>query len=98
MGLAAGPFLLNRGSLQVDVPKFPKRIEYDTARINYIPRRRHVDVIQREIEAEYERMRAAPPAPPNRECLGVCHVWLWGRPSRARSGGENSCCARAPDA
>ncbi|EFJ46984.1 hypothetical protein VOLCADRAFT_92508 [Volvox carteri f. nagariensis] len=54
---------------QVQVPKFPKRIEYETARINYISRRRPFEVIRQEIDAEYERMRASPQAPPNRPVL-----------------------------
>ncbi|GLI70956.1 hypothetical protein VaNZ11_016055 [Volvox africanus] len=54
---------------QVDVPKFPKRIDYDTARINHIPRRRPFEAIRREIDAEYERMRSAPQAPPTRPVL-----------------------------
>ncbi|GLC52821.1 hypothetical protein PLESTB_000672200 [Pleodorina starrii] len=54
---------------QVEVPKFPKRIQYDTARVNFIPRRRPLEVIRRDIDAEYERMRTAPQAPPNRPVL-----------------------------
>ncbi|GFR41819.1 hypothetical protein Agub_g2591 [Astrephomene gubernaculifera] len=58
---------------QVEVPKFPlKRIEYDNlgaARVDLIPRRRPLEVIRREIDAEYERMRAAPQPPPNRPLL-----------------------------
>ncbi|PNH03822.1 hypothetical protein TSOC_010091 [Tetrabaena socialis] len=57
------------GRIVVDVPKFPKRISYDTARVNFIPRRRPLEAIQQEIDAEYERMRAAPQAPPNRPML-----------------------------
>lgn len=54
---------------QVEVPKFPKRIDYDTARVHYIPRRRPLEVIRAEIDAEYERMRCAPQPPPSRPLL-----------------------------
>ncbi|KXZ47974.1 hypothetical protein GPECTOR_31g336 [Gonium pectorale] len=54
---------------QVEVPKFPRRIEYETARVDFIPRRRPLEVIQREIDAEYDRMRSAPQPPPNRPLL-----------------------------
>lgn len=52
---------------QVEVPKFPRRIEYDKARVNYVPRRRPLDVIRREIDTEYERMRTVPQPPPSRK-------------------------------
>ncbi len=54
------------------MPKFPKRIDYDTARVHYIPRRRPLEAIRAEIDAEYERMRCAPQPPPSSECTG-CH-------------------------
>ncbi|PNW84337.1 hypothetical protein CHLRE_04g230242v5 [Chlamydomonas reinhardtii] len=53
----------------VAVPRFPKRMDYESSRAQYIPRRRHVDVIRAEIDAEYERMRTAPQPPPSRAVL-----------------------------